>query len=61
MRKLLEENKTFTQIVYDAAHRSADPAANPPTSPTTRTDSPIFKPKFASKSPANKMKQNIIN
>jgi len=40
MKKLLEENETLTQIVYDARR------------PPGRT-SPIYKPKFCSKNPAD--------
>jgi len=41
MKKLLEENKTLMQIV-NAAER-----------PPTRMVSPIYKPTFSSKNPAN--------
>ena len=42
MKKLLEENEKLTQIVKGARR------------PPTRTDSPIYKPKFSLKNPAKK-------
>jgi len=47
MKKLLEENETLTQIVFDRR--------------PTRTDSPIYKPKFSSKNPTKKASTSVVD